>query len=191
MFNLQSLIQQIIYRTLALAIIFCLSGLANVVCCFAKCEIGTKEFFTQTSDSGCHKSETVNLIAESSSCSVESSSCSLKNSGSCSLKESCEESSEDSSLETISLEEEEIDNCEESEQDGYLNGSSCKMSCCLPSDDVVDITPIPRLYGDITVNHLRLVSSNATSKNKTCLLWPVENLPSQEKTYLRCCVFLI
>ncbi len=177
MFNLQNLIQQIIYRTLVLAIIFCLSGIANVVCCIAKCEIVIEVFSTaQTTDSSCHKNETVSLIAESGI--------------SCCVKQSCEESTDDLSLETISLEE--VDNdCEESEPDGYSKDSSCKMICCLPSEEVVDITPIPRLDGTIAVNYLQLVSSNITTKSKTHLLWPVQNLPSQEKTYLRCCVFLI
>jgi hypothetical protein len=178
MFNFQSLIKHAVWRLLTLAIIFCLSGMMNIVCCFAKCQIVTKEFsVSQTNNASCHQSETTDLIAESDSCSVTG--------------QSCEESSEELSLE-ITAPQNTLDNSsQENKTSSYQKAPTCKMSCCLPSDEVIDITPLPRLDSPIAVNSLHLVFSTTIGKDKTHLAWPIEKLPDQEKTYLRCCVFLI
>lgn len=177
MFNFQSLIKQTILRLLALAIIFCLSGMGNIVCCFTKCQIVAKETCTTQKDvSSCHKSESIDLIAENSSCCVK--------------EESCEEPTKETS--DCSASQNELDNNnQENNISGYGKDPSCKMSCCLPSDEVVDITRIPRIDSTVAVNNLHIVVSTSIAKHKTYLSWPIEKLPDQEKTYLRCCVFLI
>lgn len=180
MFNLQSLTKQTVCRLLTLAIIFCLSGMANVFCCLTKCQIVPKQHLTatQSSDSSCH--ETATLTSKSDCCSIEN-----REESSESL---CSEDTENTT--DIALQSKKDDGQADTTL-SYLKGSSCQMKCCLPSDEVVDITRVPRLDNTIEVNNLHLAFSTYINKRNVYLSSPVEKLPDQEKTYLLCCVFLI
>lgn len=178
MFSLKNLIKQTIYNLLALAIIFCLSGMMNIVCCFAKCQIVTQEICaTQENEPDCHESSGL-FVESGSDCCVK-------------VKENSDENSQECFSE-ISIEIEETDSfSQETETCDYVEESSCKMSCCLPSDEAVDITRLPKLDSYAAVNTLYLAFTEARQKDKIYLSPPTRNFSDQEKTYLKCCVFLI
>jgi hypothetical protein len=71
------------------------------------------------------------------------------------------------------------------------NDFQCKMICCLPSDQIIDITQVSQINPAINVNKPHIgFSTNIVEKNKYSAL-PVEKFINQDQTYLRCCVFLI
>lgn len=172
MLDIRNLVKQLIYKSLALAVIFCLSGMMSIVCCLAKCQIVISDSVV-LQNSACHESQetlsSLELEEESNCCSTEA----------------CEES------ESNSLENHTCQKINEESQKDYLKSSNCKMTCCLPSEEAVDITRVPRVDSTLAVNSLYLVLFDNITKDKSPLFLPVENLPSQEKTYLKCCVFLI
>jgi hypothetical protein len=176
MFTLRNLIKQITYRSLALAIIFCLSGMLNIICCVAKCEIAKSGFLPNQESLSCH--QTQSSFEKSSCCSKEESDSSSNTCSKTPSNISSSEVDEDSNDKQTQILE-------------YTKDASCRMSCCLPSEEPVDVTRTPKLDVTLIPNSLNLVALYNTAKTKIYLDLPIENLPDQEKSYLKHCVFLI
>lgn len=189
MLNVQKVLLKLIKQSLALAIIFCLSGMASIVCCFTKCQVDLETTCHQNSasftESSCQESD----FEESETC-VSSEEISLENSCSENNTQSCC-STDKSSTENLSN----SNTCEfllSSELvDGFNSDSSCKIKCCLPSEEVVDIPRIPRLDDLKTLTVTEISYSNVLQEQTVFFIFPIKKLVNQEKTYLRCCVFLI
>lgn len=174
--TLRNLIKQITYKSLALTIIFCLSGMLNIICCVAKCEIAKSGFLPNQETLSCH--QTQSSFEKSSCCSKEEP----KNSSN-----TCSKTLSNSS----NPETDKDSNNKQSQILNYTNDVSCGMSCCLPSEEPIDVTRTPKLDVTLVPNSLNLVAVYNTAKDKTYLDLPIENLPDQEKSYLKHCVFLI
>lgn len=187
MLNVQTVFLKLIKQSLALAIIFCLSGMASIVCCFTKCQVDLETTCHQTTntESNCQESD----FKEAETC-VSSEEISLENSCSENNSENCCSTNE-SSTKNLSN----SNTCEfllsSDVVDGFNSDSSCKMKCCLPSEEVVDIPRIPRLDDLKTITVTEISYSNVLQEQTVFFIFPIKKLVNQEKTYLRCCVFLI
>lgn len=166
-------------QILALAIVFCLSGMSNIVCCLTKCaliiEKSTSVKHNTTKENTCHKDSSLSLLNDEDSC----------------CKSHDNTSNPTSDLFTTSdLKTSDID-LEQTSVFTKANDFQCKMICCLPSGQVVDIPQISQVNPAINISNPHSTFSTSTVEKNSFSIWPVEKVINQEHTYLRCCVFLI
>ncbi len=188
MLNVQTFLLKLIKQSLALAIIFCLSGMASIVCCFTKCQVDLETTCHQNSTSFTENSCQESDFEESETCAVSE----------ISLESSCSENNSENCCSTNESSTENLDNSNTCEfllstdlEDGFNSDSSCKIKCCLPSEEVLDIPRIPRLDDLKTITVTEISYSNIFQEQTVFFIFPIKKLVNQEKTYLRCCVFLI
>lgn len=165
MSNFATFIKQLTYQILALTIVFCLSGMSNIVCCITKCEI-VKPQIVSSKSSSCHQTKDENLTEHS-----------------CCITKSGEDAN--TLVQTQSN-----DNSKSSLAVKHFKDFSTKMGCCLPSDEAFDITRVSYLDGLSLTNNASLIAVPTFKFSKNSFL-PTKKILTQEKTYLRCCVFLI
>ncbi|MBK7995535.1 MAG: hypothetical protein IPK14_19825 [Blastocatellia bacterium] len=184
MLNVQKVFLKLIKQSLALAIIFCLSGMASIVCCFTKCQVDLETTCHQTSasftESNCQESD----FEESETCAASE----------ISLETSCSENNSQNCCTTDNTTNN-LTSCEfllsNDLVEGFNSDSSCKMKCCLPSEEVLDIPRIPRLDDLKIIITTELSYPTVVKEQIIFTSFPIKKLVNQEKTYLRCCVFLI
>lgn len=190
MLNVQKVFLKLIKQSLALAVIFCLSGMASIVCCFTKCQIDLEKTCHQSSANlTTEKTCQENSIEESETCTTTTdeialeSNCSQDNTENCCIPDESPNNYINSNSCEFLLSNDLVE--------GFNSDSSCKMKCCLPSEEVLDIPRIPR------IDDLKIITTTELSYPtvvKEQIIFPsfsIKKLVNQEKTYLRCCVFLI
>lgn len=193
MLNTQTFLLKLIKQSLALAIIFCLSGITNIVCCFAKCQTSIEKTCHQNSSNlttSCHESDPIDqTTCNASSETSQESSCSQDDNQNCCITDNTSDS------DNLSLSINDLNTCDflttNNLENIFSTGSSCRMKCCLPSEETVDIPRVPRLDDLKTVTITELSYSNFIKEQVVFISFPNKKIADQEKTYLWCCVFLI
>jgi hypothetical protein len=192
MLNVQNVFLKLIKQSLALAIIFCLSGMASIVCCFTKCQIDLEKTCHQssanlTTEKTCQEIS----VEESETCGSNEilleSSCSEKNNENCCTTSSTTDNTTNNTNNLTSCDFLLNSNLEE----GFNSDSSCRIKCCLPSEEVLDIPRIPKLDDLKTITITEISYPSIFQEQAVFFIFPIKKLVNQEKTYLRCCVFLI